>query len=306
MDFRFFEMGQIFLKGGMIAVVASHTHRRRHVTWAIIGLAPAVLLFSAWIGRRGDLIIFVLVLGWVFSQRVRRIPAPLVATAALVAALLTPVMREWRETGSIAETSRMRGTDLLSNALVEMGSTALTFAYTLDYVPSRKNYGYGLSFVGAFLHLIPNPTLRPGAKAFLPDVEEHDPASWLVATLNPQFASQGGGYGYSLGGEWYFNFGVVGVLVGATLHGYLVAHFRNNARRTPLALAWSGLFFHMSVLAVRNVISWPLKTAVWPFLGLLLLGAVSTRWFGSGAPRADDEAPGSERLARVPAVPLPG
>ena len=79
---------------------------------------------------------------------------------------------------------------------------------------------------------------------------------------------QGGGYGYSVGAEWYFNFGLPGVFAGMILMGYLLCVFRKRQHMGPLWMVWSALFFLMLELIVRNIIGAPLKAATWSFVSL--------------------------------------
>lgn len=293
-DFRLLNVGLMNTRAGILAAIATHTARKRFLTWTTLGLAVVILVLSVLTGDRSTLVSFAMALGWVFSQRVRRVPAGLVATAAVVCLISLPIIGEYRRTRSVElERAERPVSELLTMLFRETGTTAQTFAHTLDQIPDEKEYAYGLTYLRALGHLIPNVGLEAG-KSFLPEPEEYDPDYWLGLTIAPDRVTSTGAFGYSLGAEFYFNFGLPGVLLGTMLVGYLTAHFRNRARQSPLSLLWSALFFAMIVIAVRNIISFPLKEAVWPFAGILIL-----RWVLAIAYSVGRRLPSAAPIARA-------
>jgi len=266
-DFRLFDVGLIFTKAGVIGLFAAHPPRR--IIWLSIAITAAFLIvvISARLGDRGGLISFALAVTWVYAQRIRRIPVWMLAVAAVFVIFLIPGIKEYRETRSLADTLRLNPVQAASSTLFEAGTSVLTYAYTLDLIPSEKSYGWGISYLRSFLDLVPNLGLTPG-KSFLPDVLASSPSLWLTARINPAKYQQGGGYGYSVGSEWYFNFGMPGVLLGMIFMGYLLCFFRKKQQNGPLWLVWSALFYSMLELIVRNIIGAPLKAATWSFVAL--------------------------------------
>src|SRR6185312_5686659 len=86
--------------------------------------------------------------------------------------------------------------------LSETGGTMVTVAHTLTLVPSVRGYDFGAQYFFAGTSLVPNLfwTLHPAVA--------HGLASdWLVWLVDPSFAAQGGGFGYSFIAEGYLNFG---------------------------------------------------------------------------------------------------
>jgi MFS-type transporter involved in bile tolerance (Atg22 family) len=69
-------------------------------------------------------------------------------------------------------------------------------------------------------------------------------------------------------GEWYWNFGPLGVWLGTALWGWLTTRFRNASQRSSMMLVWSALCFAAMTIHVRNTIGFPLRFAVWSAVGL--------------------------------------
>mgnify|MGYP001228468786 CR=1 FL=1 len=100
----------------------------------------------------------------------------------------------------------------------EMGGTMQTVAYTIALVPSVRPYGFGSSYGWALMTVIPNFyffSVHPAAA--------HKLADWLVWTVDPGWASLGGGLGYSIFAEAYYNFGWFGGSLIMLVFGWLIA-----------------------------------------------------------------------------------
>jgi oligosaccharide repeat unit polymerase len=294
-DFRLFDVGLIFAKAGVIGILA--VHRPQRIFWTSLAIVAAAVIFalSARLGDRGGLVSFAFATVWIYAQRIRRVPISWLAVAGFLVVFLIPGVKEYRETRSLAATLSLNPIEATSSTLFEAGNSVLSYAYTLDLIPSEKSYGWGISYVRAFLHLLPNLGLTPG-KSFMPDLLVSSPSHWLTERVNPSKYAQGGGYGYSVGAEWYFNFGLPGVFAGMIFMGYMLCFFRERQRRGPLWLVWSALFFSMFTLIVRNIISAPLKAATWSFVALWAVSSLLRTLTRSTPTRlinqATDERPG--------------
>jgi oligosaccharide repeat unit polymerase len=296
LDFRFFDLGPTFARCGVLAILASHKKGSQLQTWFGIGLGLFLLLFMAVIGDRGGLVSFGLAVGWIYTVRVRALRPFVVVSLAAVVFLMLPAIKEFRVYRSIRDVQSTPVATLARDQIYEMGTSALVFGHTLDWIPKVKQYDWGLSFVRSVVHLVPNVGITSG-KEFLPDPLEHSPSHWLTSTLNPIKFDAGGGYGYAIGAEWYFNFGVIGVFLGMAMIGYLVGYARNAATRSELALLLSALFFMMIVVSIRNILGAPLKAVVWPLVGILIIRAFVTQVVGSGSGRAPNAEPLAEDAA---------
>jgi hypothetical protein len=278
-DPRFVDAGMVFVEAGVFALVATHDPRRRvrtGVAWGLAILMAALIIEN---GNRSALIGGAVGLGWCYSQRVRRVPIVPVVGLALAALLLLPVIKEWRTERRIEASVRSGPGELAGLVLRETGQSALAFAYTLDFVPEPKGYSYGLTYLAAGVATIPNLSPTPGTWLRLVPAEKL-PSHWLTSTLHPEWYREGGGLGYAMGAECYFNFGMPGVLIGMALLGYLTTRLRNAAPRSALRLVASALFFAAMCIYVRNELSYPLRIVVWPTAGLWLIRAAWSRVAG--------------------------
>jgi hypothetical protein len=203
------------------------------------------------------------------------------------ALLLMPIMKEYREFKTTEESQQKNLSTLSLSILTEMGSTYQVFCYTLEHIPKDKDYDYGMSLVDSVLNAIPNVGLTAG-KSFILNPLEHQPSKWITSFINPIKFTVGGGYGYAIGAQWYFDFGIPGVLLGMIAVGYLTARIRNAARRGGLMLVWSGLFCQGLILLTRNTIGYPMRVMFWPLIAVFVFRYVfSTLGMGAPAPRSD-------------------
>lgn len=269
-DVRLLEVGFMFSQGATFGLLASYVGRRSITTLLAVALLGYLMLYSLLTGDRAAMFSCGMPAAWVFSRAIRRLPWIPVLTAAVVALLLLPVVKEYRENRRLDESKRASAAELASRAFAEAGSTALVYGHTLDFIPSQKGYDYGLSVVVSVLDLIPNVGLSTG-KSFLPDPMSHSPSNWLTFTLNPNKWLGGGGYGFAIGAEWYFNFGIPGVLFGMMLVGAGLVFVRNRAMRSPMWLMASASVYLMMLLMVRNASGAPLKVGLWPLIGVLIV-----------------------------------
>jgi oligosaccharide repeat unit polymerase len=272
-DFRFVGSGALFFQAGIFGLLAGY-HRRR--PWlAILGFggAAALSLFLLVTGDRGGLAALVFGVGWVTMVRVHRIPHWVAVSAFVSMFLLMPAIGEWRVERAALDTLKLPLQDILRSPIYHMGASIQTFAYSLDLIPAQKGYAWGGSFGAALLVNVPNLGRSAGHTWWWDfDPYEYLPSVWYVATLNPvRWLTKGGGWAYSYGAEWYFNFGKPGILFGLALTGYLTARIRNASLTSSFKLTAACLFVAMMAIAIRNALSYPLRTALWPFIALSIL-----------------------------------
>jgi oligosaccharide repeat unit polymerase len=163
---------------------------------------------------------------WLWERTIARVPRILLIGAAAV--LLVGVFPFIRETRNLSATERrtvsVRGTysDLEENpavdAIMEMGSSILSLAYTLELVPNYRPYDLGAGyFYGAF-SLVPSLFW-----ARHPSVARGTYSKWLIESVDPVTADMGGGLGFSFIAEAFLNFGAVGAPFVCLLLGYGIA-----------------------------------------------------------------------------------
>jgi hypothetical protein len=291
-DQRWIDVGLHFAASGVFALLASDERNVRWRRWFAYLALAVVGVITVQKGDRGGLVAFGVGAGWCYSQRIGRLRWPPVIAAAFVGLLLMPVIGEWRSQRSFDDSKEASITDLFGGTLAEMGSSVNTIVYTIELIPETRGYSWGSTFRSAIIDAIPNLGLTKGRKFFARESIEDNPSTWLVYTISPAWAAAGGGYGFSMAAEWYFNFGLPGVLAGVTLVGWGMARVRNNARRSSFALVWSAALFTGVVLWVRNIVGFPLKAAVWPIIGLWIVHRLVTALIRRRTPRrVSDAAP---------------
>jgi hypothetical protein len=309
-DLRFFGTGFIFANCGIYGLLAAHDPARRWRVAVALGCSAILAVFLLVAGNRGGLSVLALAGGWAFTQRVRKVPRWAVAVGFSFAMLGMPIIGEWRQSKEL-QTVEVQGAKHLAAAIFyEMGSTLPTFSYTLEYVPSQKPYDYGMSVINQLIINVPNLGLQVGRRFGL-DPLAHDPDNWVTYVANPiKYERLLGGYGYSLGAEWYFNFGMIGVLVGMFLTGFATARVREAGRRSGTWLTFATLFYGMMLAIVRNDVGYPLRTVLWPLVGLLLLQLAWPRLgrtaYAGFAPRETGRALRAPLSPRPPNLPAQG
>lgn len=283
-DPRFIDQGTLFAMAGVFGILATDHRRRRGRRY--FALIVALLLGVVFLmkGDRSSLIALGIGCGWCWSQRISRIRPALALAAAVAAISVLPLIKEFREYRSIAAHKSSGPVQLLGEAFYEMGSSANAMIYTLDLIPARGPYRWGMSYVDALLQAVPNFGLTPG-KSFVLNNMEYHPSTWITFTLNPNLFESGAGYGYAMAAEWYFNYGIPAVFLGMTFFGWITGRIRNSSQRSALRLVASALFLAAMAIYVRNIIGYPLKLATWPVIGLWVISRVFKLLRGSPRPQ---------------------
>lgn len=144
--------------------------------------------------------------------------------------------------------------------LSEMGGSMITIAWTLELVPTMRDFDWGLSYLYAAFTLVPNlfwdihPAVAHGLLAH-----------WLVWEKGQAFAVMGGGYGYSFIAEAFLNFGWIGAPVALFIIGYLVSRFTlwANATNQPIRIAAAASFLSFFLIFARGESGSVIRSLVW-------------------------------------------
>ena len=285
-DFRLLGAGFIFATGGLAGVIANTRSLNSGSLYAAFGSAAFITLFLVLTGDRTGMSVVGFAWGWVLTQRLIRIPRWPVIAGFIVMILMAPMIKEYRVWRNLQDTTRLKPSELAASTFYEMGSSVGSFCWTIDRIPSKKNYDWGLSFGAHIVGNIPNFGVV-GQRFIYIDPLKHKPSMWVTWTADPvKYWNVGGGLGYAVGAEWYFNFGFPGVVIGMAFLGWLTAYSRNKSRDGPIQLLLASMMIVFMANVVRNDFGYPLRTAGWPLIGYFLIGLIPTVLAPKNANRA--------------------
>jgi oligosaccharide repeat unit polymerase len=227
------------------------------------------------LGERGWPAMLLFAYAWVWHRCVRPIPkAILLGAGGVLLFVLFPLIQVVREMGGEQRLSlgflaeAFLSIDNPAVAIIsEMGGSMQTIAYTLDLVPSMRDFDLGGSYFYALLIVFPNLFWEVH-----PSIARGTPSEWLVQMIDPVSAQSGGGYGYSFIAEAYLNFGWLGTPVVLGIMGFLFARLVLWAGRSgdPAKIAMIASFASFMLLFARGESNFLFRPLVWysliPFL----------------------------------------
>ncbi len=249
----------------------------RYFTAAIVLIYAVVYFF---LGSRHESTAILLATAWVWHRQIRPIsPTLLVGCGLGMVFVVFPLIsatrdRSGTERASVSFLSEQFGTleSPAVGAIQEMGATMMTVAHTYELVPSSHGFEHGASYGYAVLTLFPNLFWD-----IHPTIASEIPGEWLTWEVDPEFASQGGGLGYSFIAEAYLNFGWYGVpiimLIGGLLWGRLVSVV--NQSHSPEFAVFIATMANFVLFYARAELAVIIRNAAWyallPYLAVILL-----------------------------------
>ncbi len=222
------ESFSILLASLFFIYVGVKGHRR--LSWPVFAVISALCGILLFLGVRSRAVMVFLMALWLYIQgrakKKRWLSSAIVCSVALIFLIIFPAIwavrnlpgNERFSLAVLAEVFSSLQEHPLILSIREMGETMQTVAYTIALVPSTKSYGFGSSYGWAFTTIIPNFyffSVHPAAS--------HSLARWLVWIVDPGWASLGGGLGYSIFAEGYYNFGWLGGSLIMLVFGWLIA-----------------------------------------------------------------------------------
>ncbi len=301
-------LASFLVPGALVLLAGSKQSRAGRVTsMSVIVLYALVQLF---LGSRYHAIGPVIAYAWLWHRVIRPIPRWLLLSASFfVFVVVFPVIAATRDTSGADRLSVHTLATAFSGVnnpfvavLTETGGTMVTIAHTLTFVPSVRGYDLGEQYFFAALTLIPNLFW-----AVHPAIEHGLASDWLVWLVDPSFASQGGGFGYSFIAEAYLNFGWPGAPLFLGLVGFLFAKLVFWACRmgSPAKLAVIASFTGFVIFWARGESIDVVRPLVWyalvPYLLIRLVASIDSRrvapltigrltLFGNRTPRDSEKA----------------
>ena len=272
-----------FLIPGALYLLASSKNQpsRRWISLAVVAFDSGAYFY---IGSRTFAIVALVSYTWLWDRVVRPIPRRyLLAAGSLFMFVVFPLVALTRTdsgaTKSLDYVSKKWSSieNPMVNSLAETGATLATVGYTLELVPEARPHDQGMSYLMALLTAFPNLFWDQH-----PAITRGTPANWVLQMVDPVMAASGGGLGYSLIAEAYFNFGwfaPLGLFVLGLGMGKLVARVEGSHDVSSYA-ATAALLIPLLWL-VRNESAGAFRDIVWsgiaPFVAVRLLSKLITR-----------------------------
>lgn len=240
------------------------------------------------IGRRREGTTTVIALAWIWNNLVRPLPkALLLVVSSLFVFLALPLIAATR----VGNASDRLSLDALQHALAgidnpvvasiaEMGFTMNTVAWTIELVPSTRDFSMGVTYFYAFLAIIPKlyGDLHPTQTQ-----PYGTPSAWLVEKISPAFAQRGGGYGISFIAEAFLNFGWFGTPIVVGVIGFLLGKLTISATKSgePLTIAALASLLAFFIPYARDETSLIVRPLVWyvliPYLWVSKLSSLRVK-----------------------------
>ncbi|BDH60665.1 hypothetical protein MTP04_07950 [Lysinibacillus sp. PLM2] len=117
-------------------------------------------------------------------------------------------------------------------------------------------------------------------KTFLYDIEraffngDRSPVVWFNNTFHPEVVEAGGGYGFSIMGEGYINFGVLGLIIVAAILGFILKFLYYSSQKSLIWLliyiTAVPIFIYLIRADFANLLSQVLKQIIFPIAILLV------------------------------------
>ena len=264
--------------GAMFLLAGSKSHKAGLAVSAIVILSYILIQFAA--GSRMSATAPLIAYAWVWHRVIRPLPKTLlIVVGVFILFVLFPLVEVTR---TIAGGEKLAPSFLITTFLTienpvikilsEMGGSMKTVAYTLELVPAIRAYDFGASYLNALLTIIPNiywdihPAIAHGLLA-----------NWLVTTVDPARAAQGGGLGFSFIAEAYLNFGWFGAPIALGVIGAAYARFVLWAQISgePARMASVASFVSYFVIYARGETGSVVRALVWyafmPYVAVLIL-----------------------------------
>ncbi len=207
----------------VVFLVAGSEKQPRYVRISACLICTHVLS-NLWLGYRAMALMPLLAYVYAYHRCVRPIrPTSTLIALGAVVVLVVPIVSAARNAKGGERLSARTWFSALASprnpvvaTVIEMGNSLDTVAYTMQRIPSVRDYDLGAGYAWALSTVLPNVTGGPHP------ADSHAYSAWITRSAEPWRARTGGGLGYSYAAEAYANFGLYGP-VALALVGFLFA-----------------------------------------------------------------------------------
>jgi oligosaccharide repeat unit polymerase len=264
------------IPGLLITFAMFHESKRLIKACWIFAMIYAAL--NMFMGMRSAAIMIAVPMVLLHHGIVKRIRSVFLITGCVGLLLLLPLVAKFRNATTDDQYSVLEHplTDnLFVAAINEMGGSANTIAYTMELVPEYRSHDYGMGYVYALLTAVPNLFWERHLSA-----QWGSYSNWLVWTVEPNIACNGGGLGFSVIAEAYANFSILGPPLVMIILGFVIASLASRARYpiSPFLAAMEAIFISSVVILPRAETAMIIRPLIWFCLIPWLL--VARSWEG--------------------------
>ena len=194
----------------------------------IITSAISIML-SLILGYRSRLIIYVLIILIMYNKvkKIKNFYVIVIAIMGVIGVALLGILR--------SQVSNIENNSLFKEILIILDTGSTNIQYMFNYFPEKVPFQYGYTFLINVLMLLPGPDV--------------DFTLWLKEKINIDFA--GGGITPTILGEFYINFGYIGIFIGFILLGVLV-YFLQKYYSNSEKVFFSSLLVQQFIGSVRG------------------------------------------------------
>jgi oligosaccharide repeat unit polymerase len=274
-----------FLVPGSYFLLAGSKGKRSGII-ASFGIVLIYCTLTFLLGGRGGAIMALLAYLWLWHRTVHKVPKTALAVIAIVLiVVLIPLWSVFRNVTGRERYSITAATDAYKSVkspavagLSEIGGSMQTVSYTIDLVPKTRGYDMGASYYYASLTVLPNLFW-----SVHPAIARGQASAWLVQTVDPYTAEQGGGLGYSFIAEAYLNFGWWGAFIVLGLIGFLFgslvlwADLSDDIARLAVVASFLSFFLFFARGEASEVVRALVWYSVLPYLAVRFLGYARSR-----------------------------
>ena len=254
-DPRWWRLQPHFFALGFAFYLISTVMRKGKIAAGKLGLAlfAFYLLLLIMEGGRTQIVTVGAILIFVQHYLVKPIKLRWLIVIGLLAVTLFGAIAIVRETsaldffraGEALMYAKQRGEVRWYAPLVEMGGSVRTINLTVNLVPEYQPFWHGKSYLQSIVHIF------PFLQGLLYEKLGVGPAQWTTYTYYGYGAA---GTGYSIAGEGYLNFGMVGALLNMCFMGALLAiiYAKCIKNRTPGSTLVFIVTLGIMIISVRN------------------------------------------------------
>ena len=261
-------------------LLAGSRHKPSSRRIAIVLVLIYALIYN-FLGQRTNGFLPLVSLAWLWHHVIRPLPKKIFFPILFfMAFVVSPLIAEIRGGAGLERFSLSsiieKFTSLenpIAKTLFEFGSTMQTIAYTIELVPSQKDFSMGIDYLYALFTLVPNI----GFGDVHPSVARGLPSVWLSIEVTPRAVKQGIFLGYSFIAEAYLNFGWLVTPIFMAIFGFFLGKLVLWATRSgePAKMALLASFLPSLLFFCRQESTQLVRPFVFysvaPYLGILLL-----------------------------------